>query len=155
LITTEPPIARRGYWILASRHHAIQGVSETIVPQGFGIVVVHMSPTFAPEFPRKIDCAAGRTLAKFHSGIDNDGKCITVVINTLRWFVRVFAAKLSGAAPHNMSTNRMSKPPQSIAPRGLIRLGLAPAPWKLPGLERNVYDRPAPDAAMSARAVTV
>jgi hypothetical protein len=34
----------------------------------------------------------------------------------------------------------------------LVRLGLAPAPLKLPGLDRNVYDRQALDAAMSARA---
>jgi hypothetical protein len=95
-----------------------------------------------------------------------------VVINTLRWFVRVFAAKLSGAAPHNMSANHMCKPPQSIIPRclnirqasaywgvspgtkKLVRLGLAPAPLKLPGVDRNIYDRLALDAAMSARAVT-
>jgi hypothetical protein len=35
----------------------------------------------------------------------------------------------------------------------LVRLGLAPAPLKLPGLDRNIYDRIALDAAMSARAV--
>jgi hypothetical protein len=34
----------------------------------------------------------------------------------------------------------------------LVRLGLAQAPLKLPGLDRNVYDRLALDAAMSARA---
>ena len=62
-------------------------------------------------------------------------------------------------------------PPSTILPRGLnirqasaywgvspntfrklVRLGLAPA-LKLPGLDRNVYDRLALDAAMSARAV--
>ena len=35
----------------------------------------------------------------------------------------------------------------------LVRLGLAPAPLKLPGLDRNIFDRQALDAAMSARAV--
>jgi hypothetical protein len=35
----------------------------------------------------------------------------------------------------------------------LVRLGLAPAPLKLPGLDRNIYDRQALDDAMSARAV--
>jgi hypothetical protein len=34
----------------------------------------------------------------------------------------------------------------------LVRLGLAPAPLKLPGLDRNIYDRQALDQAMSARA---
>jgi hypothetical protein len=65
----------------------------------------------------------------------------------------------------------MCDPPPSILPRGLnireasrywgvspntfkklVRLGLAPAPWKLPDLDRNVFDRQALDAAMSARA---
>ena len=36
--------------------------------------------------------------------------------------------------------------------RKLVRLGLAPAPLKLPGLDRNVYDRQALDDAMTARA---
>lgn len=36
----------------------------------------------------------------------------------------------------------------------LTSLGLAPAPIRLPGVWRNVYDRVALDAAMSARAVT-
>jgi hypothetical protein len=59
-------------------------------------------------------------------------------------------------------------PPATIPPRGLnirqaaaywgvspgtfkklARLGLAPAPLKLPGLDRNIYDRLALDAAMS------
>ena len=31
----------------------------------------------------------------------------------------------------------------------LVRLGLAPAPLKLPGLDRNIYDRIALDAAMT------
>jgi hypothetical protein len=66
----------------------------------------------------------------------------------------------------------MCKPSQTIAPRGLsirqaasywgaspntfkklVRLGLAPAPLKLPGLDRNIYDRVALDAAMSSLAV--
>jgi hypothetical protein len=34
----------------------------------------------------------------------------------------------------------------------LVRLGLAPAPLKLPGLDRNIYDRLALDAAMSSLA---
>jgi hypothetical protein len=34
----------------------------------------------------------------------------------------------------------------------LVRLGLAPARLKLPGLDRNIYDRVALDAAMNARA---
>jgi hypothetical protein len=34
----------------------------------------------------------------------------------------------------------------------LVGLGLAPAPLRLPGLDRNIYDRVALDAAMSARA---
>jgi len=34
----------------------------------------------------------------------------------------------------------------------LVRLGLAPAPLKLPGLDRNIYDRVALDAAMPALA---
>jgi hypothetical protein len=38
--------------------------------------------------------------------------------------------------------------------RKLVRLGLAPAPLKLPGLDRNIYDRAALDAAMSARAAS-
>jgi hypothetical protein len=65
----------------------------------------------------------------------------------------------------------MRTAPQTIAPRGLnirqaaaywgvspgtfrklIRLGLAPAPLKLPGLDRNIWDRRALDAAMSALA---
>jgi hypothetical protein len=70
----------------------------------------------------------------------------------------------------------MSKPPTTsptIPPRGLnilqaaaywgvsrgtflklVKLGMAPSPMALPGLKRNVYDRVALDAAMSARAVT-
>jgi hypothetical protein len=67
----------------------------------------------------------------------------------------------------------MCKPPQTIRSRGLnirqaaaywgvspgtfkklVRLGLAPQPLNLLGLDRNVYDRLALDAAMSARAVT-
>jgi hypothetical protein len=36
----------------------------------------------------------------------------------------------------------------------LVRLGLAPAPLKLPGLDRNIYDRAALDAAMTARAAS-
>jgi hypothetical protein len=62
----------------------------------------------------------------------------------------------------------MCKPPQTIAPRGLnirqaaaywgvspgtfrklVRLGLAPEPLKLPGLDRNIFDRQALDAAMN------
>lgn len=64
-------------------------------------------------------------------------------------------------------------PPSTIVPRGLnirqasaywgvspntfrklVRLGLVPAPLKLPGLDRNVYDRVALDAAMSFLAVS-
>jgi hypothetical protein len=64
------------------------------------------------------------------------------------------------------------KPPSTMPPRGLnirqasaywgvspntfkklVRLGLAPAPLKLPGLDRNIYDRAALDAAMSSLAV--
>jgi hypothetical protein len=37
--------------------------------------------------------------------------------------------------------------------RKLVRLDLAPAPLKLPGLDRNIYDRQALDAAMSSLAV--
>jgi hypothetical protein len=37
----------------------------------------------------------------------------------------------------------------------LVRLGLAPAPLKLPGVGRNIYDRLALDAAMSALAQRV
>jgi hypothetical protein len=67
----------------------------------------------------------------------------------------------------------MRTPPQTIAPRGLnihqaaaywgvspgtfrklVRLGLAPAPLNLPGLDRNIWDRQALDAAMTALAVT-
>ena len=63
-------------------------------------------------------------------------------------------------------------PPSTIVPRGLnirqaaaywgvspntfrklVRLGLAPAPLKLPGLDRNIYDLVALDAAMSLLAV--
>jgi hypothetical protein len=63
------------------------------------------------------------------------------------------------------------KPPSIIASRGLnirqaasywgvspntfkklVRLGLAPQPLKLPGLDRNIYDRVALDAAMSSLA---
>ena len=33
----------------------------------------------------------------------------------------------------------------------LVRLGLAPAPLKLPGLDRNVFDRIELDRAMDAR----
>jgi hypothetical protein len=36
--------------------------------------------------------------------------------------------------------------------RKLIRLGLAPEPLKLPGLDRNIFDLQALVAAMSARA---
>jgi predicted DNA-binding transcriptional regulator AlpA len=65
----------------------------------------------------------------------------------------------------------MSKPPITIPPRGLnikqaatywgvsrgtflklVDLGIAPQPLDL-GLKRNVYDREALDAAMTARAV--
>jgi hypothetical protein len=65
----------------------------------------------------------------------------------------------------------MSKPQQTIAPRGLsirqaaayygvspgtfrklVRLGFAPEPLKLHGLDRNIYDKQALDAAMSALA---
>jgi hypothetical protein len=34
-----------------------------------------------------------------------------------------------------------------------VRLGIAPAPLKLPEIDRNIYDREAIDAAMSARAM--
>jgi hypothetical protein len=34
-----------------------------------------------------------------------------------------------------------------------VRLGLAPEPLRLPDLDRNIYDRIALDAAMSARAM--
>jgi hypothetical protein len=37
--------------------------------------------------------------------------------------------------------------------RKLVRLGLAPAPLKLAGLDRNIYDRLALDAVMSSLAV--
>jgi hypothetical protein len=37
----------------------------------------------------------------------------------------------------------------------LVRLGLAPGPLRLPGLDRNIYDRIAFDAAMSASAERV
>jgi len=66
----------------------------------------------------------------------------------------------------------MSKPPSTIPPRGLnirqaaaywgvspntfkklVRLGLAPQPLRLPGLDRNIYDRQALDEAMTSRAV--
>jgi hypothetical protein len=66
----------------------------------------------------------------------------------------------------------MRKRPQTIAPRGLsirqasaywrvspntfkklVRLRLAPQPLQLPGLDRNIYDRRALDASMSARSV--
>jgi hypothetical protein len=66
----------------------------------------------------------------------------------------------------------MSKPPITIPPRGLnirqaaaywgvspgtfkklVWLGILPPPLNLPGLDRNVYDRLALDAAMTARAV--
>jgi hypothetical protein len=62
--------------------------------------------------------------------------------------------------------------PQAIAPRGLsvrqasayvgvspgtfrkmVRLGLVPAPLKLPGFNRNIWDRLALDVAMTALAV--
>jgi hypothetical protein len=62
----------------------------------------------------------------------------------------------------------MSKPQQTFPPRGLnirqaasywgvsagtfrklVRLGFAPEPLKLPGLDRNIYDRHALDDAMS------
>jgi hypothetical protein len=33
----------------------------------------------------------------------------------------------------------------------LVRLGLAPAPLELPGLDRNIFDRVAFDRAMDAR----
>ena len=104
------------------------------------------------------------------SWIDNDSQRSSEWrYHTLRWFARGFAAKLSGAAPHNMSANHMNKPPSIIPPRGLnirqtsaywgvspgtfkklVRLGLAPAPSKLPGLDRNIYDRIPLDAAMTA-----
>jgi hypothetical protein len=67
----------------------------------------------------------------------------------------------------------MRTPPQTIPPRGLkirqasaywgvspgtfrklVRLGLAPKPLNLPGLDRNIFDRQALDEAMSARAVS-
>jgi hypothetical protein len=35
----------------------------------------------------------------------------------------------------------------------LVRLGLAPAPLKLPGVDRNIYDRPQLDVAITARSV--
>jgi hypothetical protein len=35
--------------------------------------------------------------------------------------------------------------------RKLVRLGLAPQPLRLPGLDRNIYGRAALDAAMSAK----
>ncbi len=66
----------------------------------------------------------------------------------------------------------MSKPPTTIPSRGLnirqaasywgvsrgtflklVKLGMAPSPMALPGLKRNVYDRVALDAAMTARAM--
>jgi hypothetical protein len=62
------------------------------------------------------------------------------------------------------------KPPSIIPPRGLnireasrywgvsrgtfkklVRLGLAPPPLKLPGLDRNIYDRFELEAAFTAR----
>jgi hypothetical protein len=36
--------------------------------------------------------------------------------------------------------------------RKLVRFGLAPEPLKLPGLDRNIWDRQALDAAMTALA---
>jgi hypothetical protein len=67
----------------------------------------------------------------------------------------------------------MCKPPSTIPSRGhdirqaaaywgvspntfkkLVRLGLAPEPLRLPGPDRNIYDRVALHAAMSALAVT-
>jgi hypothetical protein len=38
--------------------------------------------------------------------------------------------------------------------RKLIKLGLMPVPIKFPGIDRNIHDRIALDAAMSARAVS-
>ena len=37
--------------------------------------------------------------------------------------------------------------------RRLVRLGIAPRPLKFPDVDRNIYDREAIDAAMSARAM--
>jgi hypothetical protein len=37
--------------------------------------------------------------------------------------------------------------------RKLVKLGVAPAPLQIPEIERNIFDRQAIDAAMSARAV--
>jgi hypothetical protein len=39
--------------------------------------------------------------------------------------------------------------------RKLVRLGIAPPPLRLPEIDRNIYDREAIDAAMTARAVAI
>jgi hypothetical protein len=68
--------------------------------------------------------------------------------------------------------SKQAPPPPTVSPRGLdirpapaywgvstgtfrkpVRPGLTPAPLKVPGLDRNIYDRQALNNAMTARAV--
>ena len=62
---------------------------------------------------------------------------------------------LSTVAPRGLNI-RQAAAYWGVSPntfKKLVRLGLAPpAPLKLPGLDRNIYDRQALDKAMSARA---
>jgi len=52
-----------------------------------------------------------------------------------------------GAAARNMGVS-----PGTF--RKLVRLGIAPAPLKIPEIDRNFFDRLAIDAAMNARTVS-
>jgi hypothetical protein len=63
---------------------------------------------------------------------------------------------LSTIAPRGLNI-RQASAYWGVSPntfKRLVRLGLAPAPLKLPSLDRNIYDRAALDAAMTARAAS-
>jgi hypothetical protein len=68
-----------------------------------------------------------------------DSKTPPVPVSQPRGMSVIAAAKYWGVSPGTF--------------RKLVRLGIAPAPLKLPEIDRNVFDRLAIDAAMSARSV--
>jgi hypothetical protein len=107
----------------------------------------------------------------YDSGIDNEGHHIHFPRQRHRSMVRALVLcgphlfRLPQALQHGP---HMSKPQQAIVQRGLnirqaasywgvspgtfrklVRVGFAPEPLNLPGLDRNIYDKQALDDAMS------
>jgi hypothetical protein len=63
--------------------------------------------------------------------------------------------KIHASPPRGMNIRKASRY-WGVSPntfRKLIRLGLAPQPLRLPGLDRNIHDRFALDAVISSRAL--